>query len=399
MSNLKTFYMKLSNRYQSLDVFRGMDVALMIIVNAMASAQDYGLKVVNQVSNQASQSESIFESVWSPFQHADWDGFTLTDFVFPTFLFVVGSSMFFSLSRYEGMGNAVVMGKVVKRSAIIFLIGYLMYWFPFFNFNSNGELVFRTISETRILGVLQRIALCYGIAAVIIHFGKTKAAIIYSILALVFYSAILLLNGDLTMEGNFGTWLDRTVLGEAHMYHGEGIAFDPEGILSTIPSVVNVLAGYLAASLISRKGSGYETIARMMVVGALLLLAAQWLNLMLPINKKLWSSSYVLHTIGLDLLALPVVMYIIEIAGIRKWTPFFEVFGKNTLFIYLFAEIMVILMYWYPTEEGSLYQTIYSAIYKPLGDNIGSLFFGLSVMLTCWTLGKILDKRGIYIKV
>ena len=249
------------------------------------------------------------------------------------------------------------------------------------------------------LGVLQRIALCYGIAAMVIHFWKARGAVIYSIVAVLSYPVILLLFGDLTMEGNIGTWIDRAILGESHMYHGEGIAFDPEGILSTIPSVVNVLAGYLAASLISRKGSGYETIARMMVVGALLLLAAQWVNLLLPINKKLWSSSYVLHTIGLDLLALPVVMYIIEVAGIRKWTPFFEVFGKNTLFIYLLAEVMVILMYWYPTAEGSLYQTIHSAIFRPAGEHLGSLLFGLWVMMTCWTVGWIMDKKGIYIKV
>jgi len=369
--------MNLSNRYQSLDVFRGMDVALMIIVNSLGS----------------------YDTAWSPLLHAEWDGFTLTDLVFPTFLFVVGNSMYFSLARYEGMGSGAVLGKVAKRTAIIFVIGYLMYWFPFFDFNDSKELVFRPLGETRIVGVLQRIALCYGIAAVIIHFGKTRGAFVYSILALISYPAILLLNGDLTMEGNIGTWIDRMILGESHMYHGEGIAFEPEGLLSTIPSVVNVLAGYLTASLISRKGSGYETIARLMVAGAVLLLAAQWLDLLLPINKKLWSSSYVLHTVGLDLLALPVIMYLIEVAGIRKWTPFFEVFGKNTLFIYLLSEVLVILMYWFPTEKGSLYQSIYSGIFQPAGDYLGSFLFGLWVMLTCWTVGWILDKRRIYIKV
>ena len=195
-------------RFLSLDVFRGMDVCLMIIVNSLGS----------------------YETAWSPLLHAEWDGFTLTDLVFPTFLFVVGNAMAFSIGKYEALGHAEVLKKIGKRTAIIFLLGYLMYWFPFFNINEAGEFIFRPISHTRILGVLQRIALCYGIAAMVIHFWKARGAVIYSIVAVLSYPVILLLFGDLTMEGNIGTWIDRAILGESHMYHGEGIAFDPEGI-------------------------------------------------------------------------------------------------------------------------------------------------------------------------
>ena len=369
--------MTLSNRYQSLDVFRGMDVALMIVVNSLGS----------------------YETAWSPLLHAEWDGFTMTDLVFPTFLFVVGNAMCFSIGKYEALGNGAVITKILKRTAIIFLLGYLMYWFPFISQSEAGEWVFKPISETRIMGVLQRIALCYGIAALVIHYFRARGALYFGIAALAAYQLILYLFGDMTMLGNAGTKLDLLVLGDSHMYHGEGVAFDPEGILSTLPSVANVIAGYLTADFIRRKGSGYETVARLMICGSLLLLLAQWANLFIPINKKLWTASYVFHTVGLDLLILPVLIFIIEHLGRKGWTPFFEVFGKNTLFIYLLSEVIVISLYAIPAENGSLYEWIYSNIFAHAGAGTGSFLFGAWVMLTCWLVGKLLDRKGIYIRV
>lgn len=364
-------------RFLSLDVFRGMDVALMIIVNSLGS----------------------YETAWSPLLHAQWHGFTLTDLVFPTFLFVVGNAMYFSMSKYESLGHTALLKKVFKRTAIIFMLGYLMYWFPFFNITDAGDLVFRPIGETRVLGVLQRIALCYGVAALVIHYFKVKGAWWFMGAALFLYSFIIWMFGDMTLDGNAGTKLDLLILGDSHMYHGEGIAFDPEGILSTLPSVVNVLAGYLTARFIGQKGNGYETIAKLMVCGSILLLTAQWANLFIPINKKLWTASYVFHTVGLDLLILPVLIFIIEHMGRQKWTSFFVIFGKNTLFIYLLSEIFVILMYWIPFESGTLYSWIYESIFRHAGDHLGSFLFGAWVMLTCWVVGYVLDRNKIYVRV
>lgn len=374
-------------RYLSLDVFRGMDVALMIIVNSLGS----------------------FDTAWSPLLHAPWHGFTLTDLVFPTFLFVTGNAMYFSMQKYEAMGSAAVLTKIFKRTVIIFLIGFLMYWFPFFNITETGEYVFRPLSNTRILGVLQRIALCYAIAAIIIHYFKVKGAVWYIGIALTFYTWVLWAFGDLSLEGNIGHKIDLLILGAKHLYQGEGKPFDPEGILSTIPAVVNVLAGYLTARFISRKGNGYETIARLMIAGALLLLAAQWADLFVPINKKLWTTSYVFQTIGLDLLILPIIIFVIEHVGEKRWTPFFEIFGKNTLFIYILSEVLVIMMYWIPrgaywpvagkVQPESVLSWIYDHIFRVTGDYTGSFLFGVWVMLTCWLVGYILDKKKIYIKV
>lgn len=363
-------------RYLSLDVFRGMDVALMIVVNSIASSETY-----------------------SPLLHAKWNGFTLTDLVFPTFLFCVGNAMSFSQKKYETLGESAFLLKVLKRTLIIFFIGYLSYWFPFFNFGAD-EITFRPFSHTRVFGVLQRIALCYFIASIVIHYLKIQGALIFALVALVLYRVILAMFGDLSLEGNAGTLLDRWLLGDDHLYHGEGVAFDPEGLLSTLPSTVNVIAGYVTGLYIQRNGQNYETIAKMLLVGVVLLLAAVWWDLLFPINKKLWTSSYVLLTVGIDLCVLSLLVFLIDIAGKKGWTYFFEVFGRNTLFIYLLSEILVILLWVIPAGDSSLADWIYKNLFQSWAGNLnGSPLYAIWIMLTCWLVGYIMDKRKVYVKV
>ncbi len=365
------------NRYLSLDVFRGMDVALMIVVNSLGSSNTY-----------------------SPLLHADWNGFTLTDLVFPTFLFVVGNSMSFSMAKYESMGDAAVWKKVLKRTAVIFLLGYLGYWFPFFDVNEAGEWFLKPISETRIFGVLQRIALCYMFASLIIHYFKVKGALLFSVFALIAYRLILGLFGDLTLEGNVGNKIDLWLVGESHLYHGEGVPFDPEGLLSTLPAIVNVIAGYVAGVFLQHNGQTYETLAKLLMAGTLLVVLGIWWDLLFPINKKLWTSSYVLLTVGIDLVVLAFLVFIVDMAKRTQWTYFFQVFGRNTLFIYLLSEIFVVLMWTFSVGEHSLYGWIYQTFFQSwAGDYNGSVLFAIWVMLTCWVVGYLLDKRRLYIKV
>lgn len=365
------------NRYLSLDVFRGMDVALMIVVNSLGSSNTY-----------------------SPLLHAEWHGFTLTDLVFPTFLFVVGNAMSFSQPKYEAQGEGSFLKKVFIRTLIIFALGYLMYWFPFVRLDDAGDWYFKSFETTRLFGVLQRIALCYAIASLVIHYFKIRGAMLFSLAALILYRLILVEFGDLSLEGNAGTKLDLWLLGEGHLYHGEGVAFDPEGLLSTLPATVNVIAGYAAGIFLQRNGKNYETIAKLMIVGAVLLLMATWWGLMFPINKKLWTSTYVLHTVGIDLFILSVLVFIIEIAQRNKWTYFFEVFGRNTLFIYLLSELFVILMWTFRVGDQSLYDWVFQNIFQSwAGDYNGSVLFALWVMGTCWVVGYVMDKRKIYVKV
>ncbi|WP_431162843.1 acyltransferase family protein [Flagellimonas beolgyonensis] len=363
----------LKNRYLSLDVFRGLDVALMIIVNSPGRGS----------------------TTFSPLLHAEWNGFTLTDLVFPTFLFVVGNSMSFSMKKYESMGNAAVFKKVFKRTAIIFLLGFLMYWFPFFD---DGQL--KPFSDTRIFGVLQRIALCYMFASIILHFVKTRTTIWLSIAFLAAYHLILIGFGDLTLTGNAVLKLDEWLIGPNHMYHGEGIAFDPEGLLSTLPAIVNVIIGYLAGKFIQQNGQNYETISKLMMVGFALVFAGLAWDLLLPINKKLWTSSFVLLTCGIDLVAIATLIYFLDMRKTKGWSYFFEVFGKNTLFIYLLSELFVISLFSIDVGDSSLYRWIADNVFISWsGGYMGSLLFALWIMLTCWVVGYFMDKKGIYVKV
>lgn len=364
-------------RFLALDVLRGMTVCLMIVVNTPGTgAQPF-----------------------SPLEHAPWHGFTPTDLVFPSFLFAVGNAMAFSMGKYSGMPGGQVVAHILKRSLIIFLLGYLMYWFPFVHHTQEG-LAWKPIGETRIFGVLQRIGICYGIAGLIIHFLSTRAVWMISAVFLLGYWGVMYLMGDYTLPGNFQRSLDLKLLGGAHMYDGEGIAFDPEGILSTFPAVVNVIIGYYTGVFIRDRGNNYETIARIALAGAAMMTLAYFWDLVFPINKKLWTSSYVLYTCGIDLLLLGGLIYIIEIWGRRRWTYFFEVFGKNPLFIYLLSEIIAILFWFLMAGGRTVYEAINEAVFQKLMPGpFGSLAFALSVMFFCWLVGWMMDRRRIYIRV
>ena len=370
--------MSASQRFLALDVFRGMTLCLMIIVNTPGDGAH----------------------TFSPLIHAQWHGFTPTDLVFPSFLFAVGNAMSFVMKKWSAKSQSAVLFKIGKRTAVIFLLGYLMYWFPFFKLDDNNHLLPFPITETRILGVLQRIALCYGIASLMIVYLKPKITVIISILLLLIYWLVLYLFGDYTMQGNAGLKFDLWLMGEQHLYHGEGIAFDPEGWLSTLPAVANVVAGYLAGLFIQKKGNTYEALTKLLLSGFALIAIAYFWNLSFPINKKLWTSSFVLHTVGLDCVILASIIYVTDFLQKTKWAYFFEVFGKNPLFIYLLSELLATTLYMIPVSNGlHLYDWIYQNIFSYAGLFIGSLLFALAYMFVCWSAGYILDKRKIYIRI
>jgi predicted acyltransferase len=362
-------------RFLSLDVFRGMTICFMIIVNTPGSGA----------------------TPFSPLEHAGWHGFTPTDLVFPSFVFAVGNAMSFSLRRYQEMGNGAFFLKILKRTIVIFLCGYLMYWFPFYNKN---------IDSTRIFGVLQRIALCYFFAAIFIHYLSQRAIVVVSILLLLGYWIILLLFGDhnqpFSILGNAGLYIDKAILGNNHLYHGEGIPFDPEGILSTLPAIVNALIGYMAGTYIQKSGKNYETISKLMLAGLGLIFIALFWNMVFPINKKLWTSSFVLLTTGIDLLLIAALVYIIEIKNISNawWTRFFTVFGKNPLAIYLLSELLVTVLFMIHIKGTSFFNWINKIFFQVVAPGaIGSLLFALVYMLFCWSVGWLLNKRKLYIRV
>jgi predicted acyltransferase len=374
--------MSTTQRFTALDVFRGMTICFMIIVNTPGNGA----------------------TTYAPLLHAAWHGFTPTDLVFPSFLFAVGNAMSFVLPKWEIQSNAYVVGKIVKRTALIFLLGFLMYWFPFFKLDKNLHIVSFPLSETRIMGVLQRIALCYGIAALMIHFLKLRKTIILTVIFLLTYWFLLLFFGEpgnvFTLTGNAGLRIDKWLMGEKHLYHGEGIAFDPEGWLSTLPAIGNVVAGFIVGKFIQEKGKTYETLTKLLMAGFVLMVIAYFWDLSFPINKKLWTSSFVLYTVGLDCIIIAVVIYVIDFLGKTRWTHFFEVVGKNPLVIYLLSELLATLLWIiHIDKKTSLYQWIYKNIFAHAGAYMGSLFFAVAYMLLCWCVGYWMDKKKIYIRV
>jgi len=365
------------SRFLALDVLRGMTVCFMIIVNTPGTGA----------------------TPFSPLLHADWHGFTPTDLVFPSFLFAVGNAMAFSMGKFKELSDSQVVWKILKRSLIIFMLGFLMYWFPFVHHTKDGY-EFNPFSETRVFGVLQRIGICYGIAGLMIYFLSKRMVWALSLFFLFGYWLFMYLMGDYSMLGNFGRSLDLSMLGEKHLYHGEGVAFDPEGFLSTFPAVVNVVIGYYAGTFVKEKGNSFETIAKLILAGAALLGIAYFWDLLFPINKKLWTSSFVLYTCGIDLVLLGGLIYIIEILGKKNFTQFFQVFGKNPLFIYLLSEILAILLWFIPVGDQPMYMAINDNLYqKILPGPVGSLAFALTVMMFCWMVGWYLDRRKIYVRV
>ena len=369
-------------RFLALDVFRGMTICFMIIVNTPGS-----------------------KFIYSPLEHAHWHGFTPTDLVFPSFLFAVGNAMSFVMNKWNTLSQAEVLGKIFKRTLIIFLCGFLMYWFPFFEMDKAHNTIFSPFSHTRVLGVLQRIALAYCIASLLIYYFKPGTVISISISILLFYWAILLWGGDapdpLAMTGNFGYKLDVWLMGKDHMYHGEGVAFDPEGWLSTLPSVVNVTFGYMVGKFIQEKGKSFEGLTKLLLLGASLIVIGYFWDLSFPINKKLWTSSFVVYTVGIDCVIISAIIYVVDFLGRTGWTKFFTVFGKNPLFIYLLSEVGATLLgYMIHVEPGvSLFSWLYIHIFKHAGLYLGSFLFAISWMLFCWIIGYILDKRKIYVRV
>jgi predicted acyltransferase len=378
-----------SPRFLSLDVFRGMTICFMIIVNNPGS-----------------------DLAFWPLHHAAWNGFTPTDLVFPSFLFAVGNAMSFAMKRYQQISNGAVLSKIFKRTVLIFLIGYLMYWFPFFKVN-QGHWSLSPIGNTRILGVLQRIALCYCFASLMIHYLSKRTVYILSALFLIGYWVILIASGwfnlhtfgndadPLSMTGNAGFYLDKWLFGDAHLYHGEGIAFDPEGLLSTLPAIVNVIIGYYAGKFIQESGKSYTTISKLLLTGCLFIFIAICWDAAFPINKKLWTSSFVMITTGIDLVVISFLIYALEINNWNKgnWARFFTIVGKNPLPIYVLSEVLLIILSWIVISGKGLPERWTSLFQAIAPGKVGSLLFAISFMLVCWLVGYVLDKKKIYIRV
>lgn len=381
-------------RSLALDVFRGLTVALMILVNNPGS----------------------WSHVYAPFLHAPWHGLTPTDLVFPFFLFAVGNAQAMVFPRmWELNTKDLFLKKLLKRTLIIFLIGFFLSWFPFFawigdtftlrNWTMNDQ--HGGLIGIRIFGVLQRIALAYGLAGLFsYYFPKKILTVSFSLLIFYWLLCILFGTGDIySLEGWFGTSIDRFILGSVHLYQGEGVAFDPEGIMSTLPAIAQVMLGYWAGSFFTNSNPQRSILSLRKRGFILLILGFAW-HFIHPINKKIWTGSYVLATTGIAILVLVMLIRILDDKKYRSFlTYFFEAFGKNPLFIFVLSGLIPKLMNLiriydhekFLTPLQWYYQYICSKIPGPAQN--GSLFYACSLIILYGLLAIWLDKKKLYIKV
>ncbi len=385
----------MNQRYYSLDVFRGATVAFMILVNDQAGP------------------------AYGPLDHAPWHGLTPTDLVFPFFLFAVGNALAFVMPRFEEKGTAFFLQKVLRRTLLIFAVGFLLNWFPFIHYN-HGHLTGMgwewtnddgSFGGVRVMGVLQRTALCYGFAAVIVYFAGLRGAIFISGVLLLLYWVLCLLLGDrvdpYSISGWFGTALDKSVFGSAHLYHGEGVAFDPEGLAATLSAIPSIIFGYFAGTYIRLKGKSFEMLTHLFVAAMILLLTGYCWGQLFPVNKKIWTSSYTLVAAGWALSILSLLIYFIEFKDARgAWSRFFDVFGKNPLFIFVLSGVVprILWLIHFPTANGHtdplgwFYEKICVPLSMGKGEN-ASLYYALTLVFLYWLLARALDKKKIYIRV
>ena len=362
-----------NQRLLALDIFRGMTIFFMIIVNTPGS----------------------WSHVYAPLRHAKWNGCTPTDLVFPFFLFIVGVSMAYSFRKYSLEDRGAWVRKVLKRTLLIFVIGLALNWFPFYHKN---------ISDLRIFGVLQRIALGYGGAALIVIFFKKKYIPFITIFLLLAYWLILLLFGGedpLSLKDNLVRTIDLALVGESHIYGGYGMPFDPEGLLSTMPSIGTALIGFLVGKLILSEESLTVRI-RKMVLGGLILIAVSvaWHYLGFPINKPIWSSSYVLFTGGLAMCFLGLLLTITDLWGSHKWAYPFKVFGLNPLISYVMSGLIAKLIGRIKIGDSTVHSWLYETIFQAtFGDKLGSLIFALSIVASVFIFAYLLYRNGKVVKV
>jgi predicted acyltransferase len=391
-------------RLISLDVFRGITIAGMLLVN------DPG----------------TWSAIFPPLEHAAWDGWTPTDLIFPFFLFIVGITTYLSMSarRARGDEDPALVKQILRRGIIIYLLGFAMAMFPFYQWgtidalpNANGwdRIIFR-IEHVRILGVLPRIGIVY-ICAGLLSLKTTlkQQVIIIATLLLGYWFAMTLIPvpgenaiGAVllhTKDRNLAAYLDRLILGTNHTWIGS-VTFDPEGPMSTIPAIATAMLGVIAGRWLALKEKPLlERISGLFAVGSIAMVIGLMWNWSFPINKNLWTSSYVIFTAGMACMALATTMWIVDYRNVKWWTKPFVVFGVNPIVAYVGSGVMARLIYtlWHVNYAGkptAFQDAVYQSVFLPwLPPRVASLAFAITFVLFWYGILLILYRRKIILKV
>jgi predicted acyltransferase len=356
-------------RLVSLDAFRGATIALMVLVNTPGDGAN----------------------VYPPLEHAEWNGWTPTDVVFPSFVWIVGLTLTLSFQKRMAAGatRADLLRQAFRRAAILFGLGLFLYGFPRFD-----------LATWRIVGVLQRIAICYLAGAAIWLTTGLRGRIAWTVGLLASYWALMTLvpvpgfgAGNLSVEGNFAHYVDRLVLG-SHNY-AETKTWDPEGIVSTLPAIATVLFGMFAADVLALRRSLAERLGWMLAIGVALLVAGLMCDQWLPINKKIWTSSFALFMAGLDFVLLAGFAWIVDGLKWQRAVRPFVILGMNAIAIYMISELLVSTL-WMLDWQRPIYRTVFAPLASPVN---ASLLWAVSYTLLMLLIAWVMYRWKVFIRV
>lgn len=377
---------------KSLDVLRGLTIAGMILVNTPGK----------------------WDYIYSPLKHAEWNGMTPTDLVFPFFIFMMGVSMYISLHKFEFKLHGDLICKILKRTFLIFIIGSALYGFAGFMFSLNGafhqdnlmespwKVAVGSFANLRILGVLQRLALCYGIGSLLVCVLCHKYLPYFIGLLLVGYYVLLATcNGFVYGPENILSIVDLKVLGINHIYNDHSI--DPEGVLSTIPAIAHVLLGFCIGKICIEVKESAEKMNRLFLYGFLLMIVGFLFVNICPLNKKIWSPTFVLVTCGFATSFLATLYWLIDLKATglsKRFATTFEVFGVNSLFSYVLSQFLCVVFDTIPWNTISIHGSTYAALSSCLGDNeFSSMIYAILFVMLIWAMSYVLFRKKIYIKL
>jgi len=390
----------MTGRLVSLDVFRGWTIALMILVNNPGS----------------------WAHIYPPLRHAHWHGWTPTDLVFPFFLFIVGVavSLSFAKRREAGDDRQALVRKVASRSALIFAGGLLLNGFPFgFPLDAAAAREFAwsdvadSLSNLRLWGVLQRIAVCYLAVGLMVVVTRTwRLRVLGAVACLVAYELLMRLPlvagwgaGSFALPDNFVRWVDLELWGEVHLYQGAGLPFDPEGLVSSLPAIVTALGGFFVGEYLRRGLPAARVLSRLVLIGGLVAVTGWACGLLEPVNKQLWTVSYTVLTGGLAVLGFVLAIWLLDVRRWRRGTLPAVVFGSNPLVAFVGSGLLarVLGQVRFTTGGGDLISVkgwIYTRICVPLaGDLNGSLLYAVGSVLLWLAILWFLYRRRIFVRI
>lgn len=353
-------------RLLSLDVMRGITIVGMIVVNNAGGPMSY---------------DSL--------RHSAWNGLTPCDLVFPFFLFIMGVTTYLSLSKSDFKASWPVIRKILWRACMIIFIGVALHWIELACKGAPWD-----FGRLRLTGVLPRIGLCFGIVSLMALCMSRRAMAWTAVVLLALYTVLVCAcNGYVADETNFNAIVDRFLIGEAHLYHKSPI--DPEGLAGTISAVAHTIIGFCCGALIKSRRPLADRTVTLFVAGFLLMAGGFLLMEWMPLNKRIWSPTFVLATTGLAALLLATLINVIDMRGKRSWSVFFESFGVNPLFLYVLSELMAIVMGRFGNKKA-VYEGILSVCPDPY---LASAAYAVAFMLVIGAIGYPLYRRRIYIKL